>query len=351
MKLFFIILCQFQFCAFAWQFDKTKLPDKSKLSPLQYKVTQEEGTESPFKNEYWNNKEPGIYVDIVSGEPLFSSKDKYDSGTGWPSFSKVLVKENILEKEDKSLFSTRTEVRSKFANSHLGHVFNDGPKPSGLRYCMNSAALKFIPANQLVELGYSEFANEFNGAVLKPTEKSSSLEKAIFAGGCFWCMQPPFDELKSKGVTSVLVGYSGGSLPNPTYEATSSGGTGHREVIEVQFDNKKISFKALLNVFWMNIDPYNAKGQFCDNGEQYTSAVFYSNENQKIAYQESLLELEKKGLKKEKVVTTLLPAQTFYKGEDYHQSYYEKNPVRYKFYRYNCGRDKRLKEVWGVSPH
>lgn len=178
-------------------------------------------------------------------------------------------------------------------------------------------------------------------------ESPSQIQTAVFGGGCFWCMQPPFDALKNKGVLKTTVGYAGGDLVNPTYEQVSSGSTGHKEVIEITFDATKISYQELLNVFWVNIDPYDKLGQFCDKGEHYLAGIYFVNEEQKRIYEKSIDEFVKKGLKKEKLANFLLPHKKFYPAEEYHQEYYLKNPIRYKFYRNGCGRDKRLKEVWG----
>ncbi|MDZ7379899.1 MAG: peptide-methionine (S)-S-oxide reductase MsrA [candidate division KSB1 bacterium] len=171
------------------------------------------------------------------------------------------------------------------------------------------------------------------------------LAKATFAGGCFWCMEPPFDKLE--GVISTTSGYIGGHTTNPTYKEVSAGGTGHAEAVEIVYDPSKISYARLLEVFWRNIDPLTPNGQFCDKGTQYRAGIFYHDETQKQLAEASKQALEASKRFKAPIVTEITPASTFYPAEDYHQDYYLKNPLRYKFYRYNCGRDQRLHELWG----
>lgn len=169
-------------------------------------------------------------------------------------------------------------------------------------------------------------------------------EKATFAGGCFWCMEKPFDELP--GVVTTISGYTGGKTRLPTYKQVSAGKTGHYEAIQITYDPKKITFKELLAVFWVNIDPVDETGQFCDKGPMYRSAIFYHSADQKLAAENSIEALNRRGILPEKVKTPLLAATTYYPAEDYHQDYYKKNPWRYKLYRKGCGRDKRLEQLW-----
>lgn len=174
-----------------------------------------------------------------------------------------------------------------------------------------------------------------------------TLETATFAGGCFWCMEPPFDKLE--GVISTTAGYTGGQKKDPTYEEVSSGTTGHAESVQVVFDPAKISYTQLLDVFWHNIDPTTPNRQFCDAGSQYRTAIFYHKEDQKRLAEASKKALEQSGRFTQPIVAEIVPAGEFYKAEDYHQDYYQKNPVRYKFYRYTCGRDQVLEKLWGKS--
>ena len=174
---------------------------------------------------------------------------------------------------------------------------------------------------------------------------ATNLEKATFAGGCFWCMEHPFDEIP--GVVSVTPGYTGGQKKSPTYEEVSAGGTGHAESVQIVYDPARVTYERLLEVFWHNIDPVAKDRQFCDSGHQYRSAIFYHNEEQHRLALQSKAALEKNKTFKEPIATEIVQATEFYPAEEYHQHYYKKNPIRYKYYRTSCGRDKRLKELWG----
>ena len=179
----------------------------------------------------------------------------------------------------------------------------------------------------------------------KASEKPQQFAVATFGGGCFWCMEPPFDALP--GVISTVSGYTGGKSANPTYEQVSAGGTGHAEVVQIRYDPATISYEKLLQVFWRNIDPLTPDRQFCDSGSQYRSAIFYHDAAQRGLAERSRAALEKSAQFDGPIVTQIVPASEFYAAEEYHQDYYVKNPLRYKYYRTSCGRDRRLKELWG----
>ncbi len=292
------------------------------LTPEQFRVTQQDGTEAPFRNEFWDHKEPGIYVDVVSGEPLFLSSDKYDSHSGWPSFVRPVEDENIVEHTDSSLGMTRTEVRSRHGDSHLGHVFPDGPRDqTGLRYCINSASLRFVPLSDMKAEGYGAYIDRIGD------EPAGASKTAIFAGGCFWGMQDLFRKLP--GVVNTRVGYTGGDLDNPTYRDVKKGTTGHAEALEITYDPSTIGYEDLLEFLFQIHDPTTPNRQGNDVGSQYRSAIFVADQAEADAAANIIAAVEASGNWPGKVVTEVVPARPFFEAEPEHQDYLERIPNGY----------------------
>ncbi len=312
---------------------------KADLTDMQYKVTRCSATEPPFANQYWDNKAPGIYVDVVSGEPLFSSLDKFDSGSGWPSFTKPLVSEAVVDIEDRSMGMVRTEVRSKGADSHLGHVFDDGPGPGGQRYCINSASLRFVAAENLEGEGFGQFVPAFvEAGVLKATANDhgagsatelvgAETQEAILAAGCFWGVEHLFLDLD--GVLSTEVGYTGGHTKNPAYRQVTTGKTGHAESVKLVFDPSRVSYEEILDYFFRLHDPTTLNRQHNDVGSQYRSAIFYLSDDQRQTAERVKAAVDRSGDFKKPVVTEIVESGPFWSAEEYHQEYLKKNPGGY----------------------
>ena len=289
------------------------------LTPDQYRVTQRNGTERAYSGEFWLHDEPGIYVDVVSGEPLFASVDKFDSRTGWPSFTKPVDGRNVVTKRDFTMLFPRTEVRSAHGDSHLGHVFKDGPRNrGGLRYCINSAALRFVHRDDLEAQGYSD-----NVTLFSKEDSMSEYKTAILAGGCFWGMQDLIR--RQPGVVSTRVGYTGGRNDNATYRNHP----GHAEAVEIVYDPAQTDYRALLEFFFQIHDPSTKDRQGNDLGSSYRSAIFYVDDEQKQVALDTIADVDACGLWPGKVVTEVVPASDFWEAEPEHQDYLLRIPNGY----------------------
>ena len=289
---------------------KTDEEWRAQLSGEEYRIMRGAGTERPFCGTLLDNRKEGVYSCVGCGLPLFSSDSKFKSGTGWPSFFQPIAKPNVAERVDSSLGVVRTEINCARCDSHLGHVFEDGPRPTGLRFCLNSESLRFTGSDRLKELA--------DPAAKAPAKKRAAV---VLAGGCFWCVEAVFEELK--GVYGAVSGYAGGTAATANYEAVCSGRTGHAEVVRIEYDPSVITYEELLEVHFATHDPTTLNRQGSDSGPQYRSAVFYADEREKGIAEAYLEVLREAGIA---VVTTLEPLDVFYPAEKYHQDYVCNNP-------------------------
>ncbi len=278
---------------------------KKVLSPDLYAVAREADTERAFTGTMWNSEAKGTYYCAACGYRLFKSNQKFTSSCGWPSFFEQDNKKSITFKDDNSYGMHRIEANCGRCDSHLGHLFDDGPEPTGKRYCMNAISLDFVP----------------DAVAVIP--KKSNLETIVLGGGCYWCVEAVYENLK--GVEKVVSGFSGGKVENPSYEEVCTGRTGAAEVVEITYDATVTNLDEIFKVFFTVHDPTTLNRQGADVGTQYRSVVFYKNEEQKKAAESIIKELNDSNVFSSKIVTTLEPFTKFYAAEDYHQNYYNNN--------------------------
>jgi len=283
------------------------------LTPEQYRITRGKGTEAAFCGGLLKNKEAGIYFCLDCGLPLFRSDAKFESGTGWPSFFQPVAPENIRERPDFSHGMARTETLCARCDAHLGHLFDDGPRPTGLRFCMNSESLKFKKNEDLKSAG-------------EQIPPQPEIAEAVIAGGCFWCVEAVFEEID--GVHDVISGYAGGDKATANYETVSTGKTKHAEAVKIVYDTKKVPFEELLKVHFATHDPTTKNQQGNDVGPQYRSAIFYKSEQEKQIAEATIADLNDAKKFKGPIVTTLEPLTEFFPAESYHQNYVCRNPYK-----------------------
>ena len=302
---------------------------QKRLNKEQYRIGRAKGTEPAFCGGLLNNHEEGIYFCVGCNLPLFSSDSKFNSGTGWPSFFQPIAKENVHEEVDRAYGMVRTEIICNRCDMHLGHVFDDGPRPTGLRFCLNSEVMKFVSKDKLATVGedviaLAAAAKATTRPTTKPASASGARAEAVFAGGCFWCVEAVFEELD--GVYDAVNGNAGGSKETANYEAVCTGATGHAEAVKIIYDPTKISYEKLLEVHFNTHDPTTLNRQGNDSGPQYRSAIFYANDKEKELAQAFIADINASKHFPRPIVTTLEPLKAFYPAEAYHQNYACQNP-------------------------